>query len=855
MSKKKNQVVVDVPDKVTAEEFSSVMNAAYIRYAYKVIEDRAIPDARDGMKPSQRRILYAMDQLGLQPNKKHMKCAKICGNTSGDYHPHGEAVVYPTLVKMAQSWGMRTPLVDPQGNFGSIDGDPPAAMRYTEAKLSAAGAVLMEDLSPRVVPYKRNYDDSKEEPTVLPAKLPNLLLNGGSGIAVGYATNIPPHNLRELANVFEAFVKNPNITAAEIIRIMPGPDFPTGGRLMGQEGVLDYYQNGRGSIKVEGVYSIEVDAKGNESIVVTEFPEGGSPEKFREEVKDLIEREKIGGVSDLANYSSNKDGIRVVVEVGRNGNAKVILNHLLSHTCLRVSFSINATVLIDGKLYAHAPITMLIKAFIDHRQEVINKKFNAELADAKDRIEVLEGLINVASKIDEAIKLIRSAENAEDAARLLMEKKLVTTERQAKAVLAITLAKLTKLEHNSLVDEKNKKVERVAWLNKTLASQTDILQIVVNEQKELAAKIGDDRRTKVEAAAGNIAVADLIDVEDVVVCITTDDCIKRVPLSEYKKQNLGGHGVSSANGKEDVLMQHMFSASTHDDLLCFTDTGRVFSIKVFELPEATRTARGRPIINFINLKDGEKVCAYLPIKGLGKQHVFLNFISRNGIIKRAALRQYAKINQSGIIATKVKDGDKIVAVLVSKGIDDILLVTHLGNAIRFSELEIRISGRNSQGVTGIKIVDDDDYVVGGIAIPMRYDSDGDTVTDDKELTMMTLTNKGWGKRTNVDEYLVAPVDGSKLRQQLRGGKGRIDINLEGKAGKSVGVIPLKNGNDIVVITKQGQMVRVSADNVRVMNRGTNGSRLIKLGDGDEVLAASPVAKEVEEAITEKLVTA
>jgi len=851
MSKKKSTNDIPVPDQIEQREFSDILDVSFTKYAFKVIEDRAIPDARDGLKPSQRRILFAMDQFGLSPGKKHMKCAKIVGETMGNYHPHGNLSLYGTLVGLAQPFSIRVPLVDPQGNFGSVDGDSAAADRYTEAKLSHAGMALLEDLSPRVVTYKKTYDEAREEPTVLPAKLPNLLLNGGSGIAVGYATNIPPHNLRELVAVFEAYVKNPNITASEIIKIMPGPDFPTGGRLMGQEGVLDYYQNGRGSIKLEGVYEIVTDPKGVDKIIITQFPEGGAPEKFRQEVAALVEKGKIGGISDLANYSSNKIGTKVVVDIGRNGNAKVILNHLLSHTCLRVSYSINSTVLVNGKLFDRAPITTLVKAFIDHRQEVLNKKFHAELSDAIERIEILEGLISVSSRIDETIKIVRSSNDAEHAMTLLIENGFVKTERQAKAVLAITLSKLTKLEHSSLLEEKAKRDDRVTWLNKTLASQSDILQIVINEQKELAEKLGDDRRTKIDVDAGSIAIADLIDVEDVVVCITTDDCIKRVPLSEYKKQNLGGQGVSSAV-KENVLMQHMFSASTHDDLLCFTDTGRVFSIKVFELPEATRTAKGRPIINFINLKDGEKVCAYLPIKGLGKQQIFLNFISRNGIIKRAALRQYAKINQSGIIATKVKDGDKIVAVLVSKGIDDIMLVTHLGNAIRFSELEIRISGRSSQGVTGINIVNDNDYVVGGIVVPMRYDSDGDTVTDDKDLTMMTLTNKGWGKRTNVDEYLVSPGDGSKLRQQKRGGKGRIDINLEGKAGKSVGVIPLKNGKDIVVITKQGQMVRVSADNVRSMNRGTNGSRLIKLSDGDEVLAASPVAKEADEVIIEEI---
>jgi len=853
MSKKKIVEEVIIPDQIEHQEFSQILDESFTRYAFKVIEDRAIPDARDGLKPSQRRILYAMDQLGLSPGKKHMKCAKIAGITSGDYHPHGEAVVYPTLVKMAQSWGMRSPLVEPQGNFGSIDGDPPAAMRYTEAKLSHFGMALLEDLSPRVVSYKQNYDDSKQEPTVLPAKLPNLLVNGGSGIAVGYATNIPPHNLQELVSVFEAFIKNPSITAKEIIKIMPGPDFPTGGRLLGQEGVLDYYQNGKGSIEIEGVYTIENDPKGNDKIVITEFPEGGSPEKFRSQLKDLIEKGKIGGISDIPNYSSNKIGTKVVVEIGRNGNAKVILNQILSHTCLRITFSVNATVMIGGKLYDKAPITTLIKAFIDHRQEVLNKKFQAELSDTLDRIEVLEGLISVASRIDEAIKIVRSADDADHAMKLLIEKGLVKTERQAKAVLSITLAKLTKLEQGSLIEEKAKKDERVIWLNKTLASQSEILQIVLAEQKELAAKLGDARRTQIDAAAGNISVADLIDVEDVVVCITTDDCIKRVALSEYKKQNRGGVGVISGDTKDDLFMQAMFSASTHDDLLCFTNTGRAFSIKVFELPEASRTARGRPIINFVNLKDGEKVCAYLPIKGLGKQHIFLNFLSKNGIVKRAAIRQYAKINQGGIIAVKVKPGDSIVSVLTTKGVDDLLLVTHLGSAIRFSELQVRIAGRTSQGVTGIKL-EDKDYVVGGVSVPMKFDKDGDTVTDDKDLSMMTLTNKGWGKRTHVDEYLMSPGDGSKLRQQSRGGKGRMDINLDGKTGKSVGVIPLKNGKDIVIITKQGQMVRVSADDVRVMNRGTNGSRLLKLSDGDEVVAASSVSQQVEELVEETVLS-
>ena len=847
MSKKKIVTEVKLPDVIEKQEFKNVIDHSFTRYAFKVIEDRAIPDARDGLKPSQRRVLYAMDQLGLAPTKKHMKCAKIVGETMGNYHPHGDVSLYGTLVGMAQPWGMRIPLVDPQGNFGSIDGDAAAAQRYTEARLSYAGMALLEDLSPRVVTYKKNYDESREEPTVLPAKLPNLLLNGGSGIAVGYATNIPPHNLRELANVFAAYIKNNDITAREILQIMPGPDFPTGGKLLGQEGVLEYYENGKGSIKLEGLYEVEEDTKGNDKITITQFPEGGSPEKFRNELKDLIEKGKIGGISDIANYSSNKIGTKVVVEVGRNGNVKVILNHILSHTCLRVAYSINNTVLINGKLYDKAPIKLLIKAFVDHREEVLTNKFNAELADANERIEILNGLISVAARIDDAIKIIRASENPDAASKTLIEKNIVQTERQAKAVLAITLAKLTKLEQNALLDEKSRKEERVKYLTKILNNRQEILDIIIQEQKELAEKLGNDRRTLISGEVKIINEADLITIEDVVVCITTDDCIKRVALKEYRKQNRGGVGVISGNTNDDLAMQHMFAASTHDDLLCFTDTGRAFSIKVYELPEASRAARGRPIVNFLNLRENERICAYLPVKSLHKEQLFVNFISKNGYVKRSAIRHYIKIDKGGVIATKIKDGDKIVSVVTSTGIDDILLVTHLGMAIRFNETDININGRVAQGVSAMK-VEEEDYIVNGVVIPMRFDADGDPVTTDKHLSMLTFTEKGFGKRTQVDQYLVEPSDGTKLRPQNRGGKGRIDIKHDKRTGRSVGAMIVNDDKDIVIITKQGQMVRIPAKSISIIGRGTSGVKMLKLAENDEIVAASAVAQDIEETI-------
>lgn len=848
MAKKKNHDVPDAPevvDQIVREEFGDMFNASYTQYAFKVIEDRAIPDARDGLKPSQRRILYTSHLLGLHPENQ-VKCANIVGQTMGRFHPHGDASIYGTLIGMAQPWSIRYPLIAPQGNIGNVDGKPPAAQRYTEAGLSAAGLAILEDVSDQVVDFKSTYDDRGTEPTVLPARLPNLLLNGGTGIAVGFATNIPPHNYRELAAVFEAYIKNPNISTREIMKLMPGPDFPTGGRLMGQEAVYEYYEAGKGSLKIEGVYAIEVDKKGGESIVITEFPEGGSSKLFYEELMSLLEKDKIGGISTCVDYSSGKVGTKVIIDIGKNGNSQVILNQLLSHTCLRVSYSANMTVLINGKLYDKAPLIKLIKAFIDHRQEILTRKFNAELAETLVKIEILEGLISVSTQIDEVIKAIRASENTEDAIKALLNKGFVKTELQAKEVLKINLGRLTRLEQNTLLEDKKKKDERVVWLNTTLANKQDILQLIIKEQHELASKLGDDRRTKIESASGDIKIADLIEVEDVVVSISTDGYIKRVALSEYRKQSRGGVGVKGGGEmKDENFVQHMFSASTHDDLLCFTDTGRVFKLRVFELPEASRTARGKPIVSCVNLKDGEKVCAYLPIKQMDKQTSFLIFVSKNGLVKRITLKEFRNINKGGIIASKIKDDDKIVNVLVSNGLDDILLVTHLGNAIRFSEFDTRLSGRNASGVIGIRL-EKNDYVIGGLTIPMKFDQEGDTVTADTELTMMTVTSNGWGKRTAVDEYLVAPVDGGKLRQQSRGGKGRMDINLEKKVGKSIGVIAIKNSNDIVVITKQGQMVRVSASDIRILNRGTNGSRLIKLTDGDEVISASPVAQEIAE---------
>ncbi len=843
MSKKKNEETANVVDNVIPAPFNKVLDESYIKYAFKVIEDRAIPDARDGLKPSQRRILVAMDDLNLRPERKHLKCAKICGDTSGNYHPHGEAVIYPTLVNLAQTFGIRHPLIDPQGNFGSVDGDPPAAMRYTEARLSHLGQAMLEDLSKHTVDFQRNFDDRLDEPTVLPTRIPNLILNGVSGIAVGYATNIPPHNYREVANLIEAYIKNPDLSTSEILHIMPGPDFPTGGRILGQSGIIEYYETGKGSVKLEGVYNIESTKSGRETIVITEFPEGGAPEIFRREVQELVNKEKISGITDCPNYSSRKNGIRVVVEIGKNSNANIVLNQLLAHTCLRKSFSVNSTVLIDGKLYDKAPIKTLLKAFIDHRVDVLTRKFKAELADNLQKIEILEGLINVTKNIDQTIKIIKDSDSPEDASKNLINKNIVKTEIQAKAVLAITLAKLTKLEQNQLFEDKKKREERVVWLNNILSNNSEILSFIVAEQKNLAEKLGNERRTKIESSATEIGLSDLIPVEEVVVSISTDNYIKRVPLNQYRQQGRGGAGVKASDLKEEVFMQSMFVASTHDDLLCFADSGRVFKLKVYELPEASRSARGRPVVNFVNLKENENVCNYLPIKESIIKNKILVFISAEGLVKRIPLKEFEKINKGGLIATKLKDGDKLVKVLLTNGVDDVLIVSHEGQALRFSEMDIRIISRNAAGVSGMNV--QKSKVVGAISIPMRFDSDGYTTSVDKDLTMVTITSKGYGKRTLVDEYLVDAGNG-KLRQKNRGGKGVIDINLNSKIGNSISSIALKGNNDVVVVTKQGQVVRIPAEEIRTTSKGTMGTRLIKLSSEDEVITACPVAEEVQE---------
>lgn len=833
MKNTKNKPTLAVKENIIQQTFQSVMDESYTHYAYMVLEDRALPDGRDGLKPSQRRILVAMNDLHLSPTKKHLKSAKICGDTSGNYHPHGDAVIYPTMVNMAQPFGMRYPLIDPQGNFGSVDGDPPAAHRYTEARLSKYGQALVEELSEHTVEFQKNFDERLDEPTILPAKIPNLLLNGCSGIAVGYATNMPPHNYRELAKVFQLYAKNPNVTVAEMLAVMPGPDFPTGGRLMGQDGVAEYYETGKGSVRLEGVYDIVSNPNGRENIVVTEFPEGGSPEGFRKEIKDLVEQEKISGITDCLNYSSNKEGIKVVVEIGKNSNAKLVLNQLLAHTCLRKSYSINNTLLVNGKLHDKAPLQTLVKAFIDHRCDVTFKKFTAELVANRAKIHVLDGLISVTKNIDKVVSIVKGSQDPDAAAKSLIASGIISTMDQAKAVLAITLSRLTKLEQTNLTDEKTKRETQVRWLENVTGDKAKILAHVVEEQTTLADDIGDDRRTKIEGASQNLNVADLIAVEDVVVSISTDDCIKRVPTSEYRQQARGGAGKKAADLKDEEYIQSMFVASTHDDLMCFTDSGRVFKLKVFDLPSASRLARGRPIINFIGLKNNEKICAYLPIKSNAKEQI-LCFVSSTGMIKRVSSKQFENITKGGIIATKLRGEDKIVNVLTSDGDDDIIVVSKQGKALRFCENRVRESvGRSGIGVRGMKL-ESGDVVVSASIIPMK-----DEKTENPEMSLLTVTNHGYGKKTQIDEYLVHSTDGT-LNHQNRGGKGKIDIGLNAKIGTSVAAFVLKPKDGVILITKNGKMIRMSSDDMVGVGRGAMGCRLVKIEPGDFVIGACKV---------------
>lgn len=826
---------------------------SYLTYAMSTIVDRALPDVRDGLKPSQRRILVAMNDLNLSPGRKHSKCAGIVGETMKKYHPHGDGAIYPTLVNMAQEWKTRCLLIDKQGNFGSIDPDPPAAMRYTEARLHRHAIELLEDLKLDTVEWQPTFDETTLEPKYLPGKLPNLLVNGSTGIAVGMASSMAPHALGEVCDAITATIDNPDIELRELMEHIPGPDFPTGGIICGRAGIVQAYSTGRGRVTVRA--RIEQETRGGRDLlVVKELPyQVSKNDSVIEKIKAQRKNDKLTDISSVTDESSNRGGMRLVIELKRGADPDVIENQLYQLTPLQSTFSIINIALVKGQ-----PRTLslkeLIDLYIEHRVDVIRRRTAYRLHQAQQEAHRIEGLIYAVTDIDEVIKLIRSSRTRDEAIERLMKRgfripadhpqaaqipdrllaqsaqgDVFLSRTQAEAIGRLQLIQLVGLEIETLVANYAKLLGQIQEYEAILASHERVLGLVKDDLTELKARYADDRRTEIQAGeAGELNIADLTPVEQVVVTISHRGYVKRLPVEQYKVQGRGGKGIIGAKSNDDDFIEHLFVASTHDDLLCFTDSGRVFKIKVFEIPESARTSKGRAIINLINLREGERICTFMPISDFEKSEDYLLFSTSNGLVKRTALKDYRNVNAAGIIALNLRDGDSLVGVTCTSGNDHILLGTATGMAIRFDENDARVMGRNASGVKGIDLAKGD-QVMGMVRVP-----------DGQEADLLTVTEGGYGKRTPSAEYLVHSEDGS-MRTQGRGGKGRRDMKTT--KGSVVTIKLLAPGDDLMLITQSGMIVRIAAQTIRQTGRNTQGVRVVNLKDGDSLVAVARVAED------------
>jgi DNA gyrase subunit A len=863
-------------------EIESELRDSYLTYAMSTIMDRALPDVRDGLKPSQRRILAAMNDLNLRPNRKHLKCAKIAGNTSGDYHPHGESVIYPTLVGMAQRWRMRVPLIDPQGNFGSIEGDPPAAMRYTEARMTHAAVDLLADIRLDTVDFQPNYDDRLMEPTVLPGRFPNLLVNGGMGIAVGMATSLPPHNPVEVFDAITRVIDNPGITLGELMQDetdeaggvtrlgIKGPDFPTGGVILGRRGIVEAYETGRGKATVRGVCHVE-ESGGRQQIVIDAIPyalmQNGLVEKIVEAVRD----ERIKDISDVRNESGRAAQTRIVIELKKGADPAVVENQLYQFTPLQQTFSMIHIALV-GRRPRTLSLIELIRHYIDHRIDVVRRRTAHLLREAKKKAHVLEGMIFAVCDIDEVIRIIRSSRTREEAIRKLIDRRLripsdhpfapqipprmmravraadpaggsLLSRVQAETIGNMRLIQLTGLEIEKLVREYAELVGEIEGYELILAEHQRVLDIIKEDCEEMKARYRSPRLTEIQDAAGDIDLESLIKEHEVAVTISHQAYAKRVPLDTYRAQGRGGKGIRASDAKDDDFIEHLFVASTHADLLVFTDQGRVFKLRVYELPEMSRTAKGRAMVNLVQLREGERARAYLTVADFEASSLYLTFISRNGLVKRTPLKAYTNVNRSGLIAVNLRDGDELMTVLLTSGTDDLLLVTASGMAIRFPEDDANQQGRAASGVKGITL-GDEDRLIGAVSIPMNDPGEGDAherTSAMRGLSLLTITDHGYGKRTDVDEYRVQPEQGPS-RSQSRGGKGRADIRITDRNGSSAAACVVTDDDDVVVITRQGQLVRMPAGSISSYGRGTQGVRVVTLNEGDQVVSVARVVE-------------
>ncbi|MEK6635154.1 MAG: DNA gyrase subunit A [Planctomycetota bacterium] len=790
------------------------MKDSYLSYAMSVIMSRALPDVRDGLKPSQRRILVAMNDLGLGPRSKSRKCAKIAGDTTGNYHPHGEQVVYPTLVRMAQDFNYRYPLIKGQGNFGSIDGDPPAAMRYTEARMTEVTMILMEDIERETVDYVPNYDDTRTEPSVLPSKFPNLLCNGCSGIAVGMATSIPPHNANEICDGITMVIDNPDVTIEELMNAIKGPDFPTGAMICGTQGIKDGYLTGRGTIIVRARAHTETSKSGRKSIVITEIPYQLNRDNILERMAELVKDDILKGISDIRN-ESDREGSRLVIDLKKGEDEEVVLNQLYKHTKLQDSFSIIMIGLINNR-----PETLNLKQmlvyYIEHRKVVIVRRTKYLLEKAQARAHILEGLMIALQNIDKIIKLIRSSESVESARQGLMSK-FSLSEIQANAILDMKLQRLTGLEQGKIEEEYKKVCADVKEYQAILTSEKLVLNIIKKDVVEIKERFGDKRRTEIVGAVTELNMEDLIAEENVVVTISHEGYIKRSLLASYRKQHRGGKGVTGAETKEGDFIEHLFVALTHDYILFFTDQGRVYWQKVYDIPQMGRTSKGRALINLLELKEGENVTSLIPARDFYTRQLVM--ATSHGIIKKTELSAYGNPKKGGIIAINLDEGDKLIGVKLTNGKQDIILGTEQGKAMRFSEENVRTMGRVTHGVKGIKLKNKD-RVVGMVVV-------------DENASMLTVCEKGYGKRTDFSEY---PA-------HHRGGQGVINIKTTDRNGNVVAVIDARDTDELIMITAKGMIIRTPVNTIRAIGRNTQGVTLVSVDEGDKVVSVARVVPE------------
>jgi DNA gyrase subunit A len=806
--------------KIVPINVADEMAKSFLDYSMSVIISRALPDARDGLKPSQRRILYAMDGLGVQPNRKHVKCAKIVGETMGNFHPHGDMAIYPTLVGMGQWWGIRHLLIEGRGNFGSIDGDPPASMRYTEARLHHLGAALMGDMEKDTVDFVPTYDERLTEPVVLPAAFPNLIVNGGTGIAVGMATNIPPHNLGETIDALIALIENPKLTADEILKIMPGPDFPTGALICGKESIASYYKTGRGSLKMRGKVSVEDGRSGKQQLVITEVPYNVNPEELIKRVAELVEEKKLEGISDARNESD--ESIRIVLELKRDVIAKVVINNLYKHTALESSFGVIMLAL-DGRRPKLLPMRDMLICYMEHRREVIIRRTKFDLKVAEDRAHVLEGYKTALDHLDDFVKIIRASKDRLTA-RTKLQQKYKLSDRQVDAVLELRLYQLTGLEREKIEEEYLELIKRIEELRSILASEKKVYALIRKELLEIKEKYADKRRTHIVKDEGDIETEDLIAKEGTLITLSHAGYIKRTSADSYRAQKRGGKGVMGMKSKEETgkddetdFVEHLFSATTHDYLMFFTSTGRVYVEKVYEIPEMGRTARGKSIANVLALQAGEKIAALICVKEFtDKQHLVM--ATSSGIVKKTNLSDYANYRKGGIIGIKIESGDELIGCALTSGTQEIVLVTSEGMSLRFHEDQLRDQGRATVGVYGIR-PEKKDKVVGAAIV-------------DSKSTLLVVGDNGVGKRTSFDDY----------RSQTRGGKGIITMKTTDKTGAVAGAISVKEDDEIMLITNKGQMVRTKVKDIRESGRNTQGVYLVRLEKGDRLHGVARVVE-------------